>query len=68
MITKAQAMILKHGDIIILTDDSRWKINGKIKIWKSKTRSHEFKIPVKHGLYSFGYLTHDNAHLFELGD
>jgi len=92
MITKSQALNLKHGNIIlqvarlssvadtyssiidfnkrtehVLIKPLRWKINGKVQTWKSKTR-YEFKIPVKHGLYSFGYLTRDNAHLFELGE
>ena len=32
---------------------------GKTKVWK--TRPLEFKIPVKYGLYEFGYITQDNA-------
>jgi len=30
--------------------------NGKTKTWK--TRPDEFKIPVKRGLYIYGYITH----------
>jgi polyphosphate kinase 2 (PPK2 family) len=29
--------------------------NGNTKVWK--TRPDEFKIPVKYGLYEYGYLT-----------
>lgn len=40
----------------------RWRANGKCQTWK--TRPNEFKLPIKHGLYDYGYLTHENAHLF----
>ena len=40
----------------------KWKANGKCKTWK--TRPKEFKLPIKHGLYDYGYITHENAHLF----
>lgn len=41
-----------------------WRANGKCKTWK---RSPErFQLPIKHGLYSYGYITNDNAHLFEV--
>ena len=33
----------------------RWRRNGKTKLWK--TRPDQFKIPVKHGLYQYGYIT-----------
>ena len=40
-----------------------WRANGKCKTWK---RSPErFQLPIKHGLYSYGYITEENAHLFE---
>jgi len=39
----------------------RWKINGQIKLWK--TRPADFSVPIKHGLRDFGYLTQDNCHL-----
>ena len=41
-----------------------WRANGKCKTWK--TRPDEFKLPIKHGLYDYGYITHENAHLFEV--
>ena len=34
------------------------KRNGQNKLWK--TRPNEFKIPVKQGLYNFGYIDQDN--------
>lgn len=45
---------------------ARWRVNGKIKTWK--TRPDDFELPIKHGLYAFSRLTHKNAEHFELGD
>ena len=39
----------------------RWRVNGAVKTWK--TRPNEVRIPVKHGLYSYDYLTHNDLHL-----
>lgn len=41
-----------------------WRANGKCKVWKRD--KNRFQLPIKHGLYSYGYLTNDNAHLFML--
>ena len=35
------------------------RVNGKCKTWK--TRPNEFRLPVKRGLYEFGYITEKNA-------
>lgn len=40
----------------------RWRANGKCKTWKRD--SSRFQLPIKYGLYSYGYLTNENAHLF----
>jgi hypothetical protein len=41
---------------------ARWKVNGKVKTWK---RSPErVQVPVKHGLYDYGYITEDNMQFF----
>lgn len=41
-----------------------WKANGKLKTWK---RSPErFRLPIKHGLYSYGYIDDENIQLFFL--
>ena len=42
----------------------RWRRNGKTKTWK--TRPGHFQIPVKRGLYEYGYITHENAHEFHV--
>lgn len=61
MITKAQALTLKHGSILhhVSRKNSdktpmRVRVSGKVQTWK--TRPDEFKIPVKYGLYESGYV------------
>ena len=39
----------------------RWRVNGKPKTWK--TRLGEVRVPVKHGLYQYGYVTQDELDL-----
>ena len=39
-----------------------WRRNGRTKTWK--TRPGEFRIPVKYGLYQYGYIFHSTAHLY----
>lgn len=37
----------------------RWTINGKVKLWKrDKSR---VQVPIKHGLYSYAYITEYNC-------
>ena len=38
----------------------RWRINGVVKLWK--TRPNEFKCPIKRGLKQYGYFTHNEIH------
>ena len=45
---------------------TNWRASGKCKTWK--TRPEEFKLPIKYGLYESSYLTHENAHLFEVAE
>lgn len=42
------------------SDGSRLRArrNGATKTWK--TRPGDFRIPFKHGLYDYGYITQDN--------
>jgi len=35
----------------------RFRRNGKTKTWKTRS---DFRIPVKHGLYDYGYIDQDN--------
>jgi hypothetical protein len=42
----------------------RWRRNGATKRWV--TRPNAFRIPIKHGLRDYSYLTDENAHDFHL--
>lgn len=72
-ITLQQAKSLQYGDILYrITNKNadgtpqRWKVNGQVKTWK---RSPEkVKVPIKHGLYSYDYLTEDTLNLVSLND
>lgn len=62
MITLAQAKALYKGQILYHVHNrnadgspQRWKVNGQVKTWKRSPDRVE--IPLKHGLYSYGYLT-----------
>lgn len=48
--------------LIYTPDGSRWFVNGKAQTWK--TRPDEIKLPIKHGLWQYGYLTEQNMHDF----
>ena|SRR3989304_4379202 len=62
MITINQAKQLRHGQILYHTENKnadgtpqRWRVNGKVKLWKRD--SNRIEIPIKHGLYGYDYLT-----------
>jgi hypothetical protein len=38
------------------------RVTGTCQTWK--TRPNDFRLPVKHGLSTYGAITHDNAQLF----
>ena len=67
-ITLQQAKDLYVGQIIYHVTNrnsdgssQRWKVNGQVKTWK---RSPErVKVPLKHGLYSYDYLTESDLDL-----
>lgn len=40
----------------------RVRSNGACKTWK--TRPNDFRLPVKHGLYSYGYIDQDTACMY----
>jgi hypothetical protein len=71
MVTLEEAKTLKSGTILYSTEDknsdgtpARWKVNGKVKTWK---RSPErVKVPLKRGLYEYGYLDEDILQFFTL--
>lgn len=51
------------GDPQPLDKPRTWRRNGKTKVWVKSPE--KFRIPVKFGLYEYGYITEENAHLFE---
>lgn len=57
-ITLEQAKALRPGDILLDPYNRRWKVNGQVTTWK--TRPNEVRVPVKHGLYGYDYITHKN--------
>ena len=40
----------------------RWRVNGKPKTWK--TMPERVEVPLKHGLYAYGYLNERNLRDF----
>ena len=45
-----------------LAKPNKWRANGQCKTWKHDV--NRFQLPIKHGLYNYGYITNENAHLF----
>lgn len=81
MITKAQAKELRHGQELHYTGRhactrlvgprggvketiTRVRVSGQCKTWVMTPEA--FRVPVMHGLYSHGELTHDTAEDFHL--
>ena len=64
-----EAVNLEFGDIIYLIGTynydgttQRWRVNGKVKRWiRSPWR---FEIPLKRGMYQYGYITDLNMHRY----
>ena len=60
--TREQAFQLKCGEIIHETEGynrdgtcRRWRVNGKLQAYKRNPDN--FRLPLKHGLVAYGYLT-----------
>ena len=70
MITIEQAKALKPGDIIWVMSlhkepvPLKFKVNGQPKVWKRD--QHRVRVPVKHGLYTYGAITEENINLIHL--
>lgn len=80
MITREQAKSLNVGDTISQTGmcaafysprpkgivpikPIMWRVSGEVKLYNDPTC---FSIPIKHGLYTYRYITNDNAQMFDL--
>jgi len=72
-ITKAQAIdgnIFHLGECTrivgprggVTVNISECRRNGQTKTWK--TRPDNYMVPVKYGLYHYGYISHSNSHDF----
>lgn len=67
MVTYEQAISARefhYAPACTKTRVERWRRNGKTQVWK--TRAGEFSVPVKFGLKSYSYITHNNAHEFHV--
>ena len=62
---RTTGMCFEHKTLLN-KDGSRLRArqNGKIMVWK--TRPTEFRIPCKHGLRDYFYITQDNADAWEI--
>lgn len=71
--TLEDAKLLTYGQIIyqhaIKNRDGtsrRWRINGKVKTWKRNP--NKIYVPLKHGMYSYGFLDEHNVNIFSLSE
>jgi len=71
--TLSEAKNLNRDHIIYSRRDNykdgtprRWKINGKVKVWKRNPL--RVQVPLKQGLYTYNYLTEKNLNQFSLGE
>lgn len=60
--TKEEALALTYRDTLLDRCNKRWRVNGRVKTFKRD--KDRFIIPIKHGLYSYGYLTDGNKEFF----
>jgi len=69
--TLQEARQLQHGQILHYRHarnadgtPQRWRVNGAVKTWKRSPERVE--VPLKHGLYAYGYLRDDNLADFDV--
>jgi len=58
MLTFEDAKKLNPGDVLIDNVGRRWKVSGRVKLWKKPDQNGNarIRIPLKHGLYSYDAL------------
>lgn len=65
-----QQAFVPNGTTSPLDKPIKWRRNGKTKVWKSADRAEHFRVPVKYGLRTYGYIEYtfaeDNRVLFEV--
>lgn len=64
--TVNEAKTLKYRERLLDEDGRRWYVNGKVKTWK--TDPTRIRVPLKHGLYAYGYLDEHNVTEFRRED
>lgn len=57
-LTLEEAKALRSREVIIDNHGRRWYVNGAVKRWK--TDPDRIRVPLKHGLYTYGQLTNDD--------
>lgn len=69
--TLDEAKQLKIGQVLHHTINrnadgtpQRWRVNGAVKVWKRNP--NRVRVPIKHGLYAYDYLTEDDLNLLEV--
>jgi hypothetical protein len=55
-ISPDEAVRLERHEALHDEDHNNWRVNGRPKIWASG----RFRVPLKYGLYGFGYLDERN--------
>lgn len=61
--TVNDAKTLRHRETLVDSAGRRWYVNGAVKTWKKDPS--RVKVPLKHGLYVYGYLTEYNVTEYE---
>ena len=54
MLTLGEAKKLTYRDVLVDNYGKRWYVNGQVKTWKRDVS--RVRIPLKHGLYTYGAL------------
>ena len=63
MVTKEEILDTKNTHFV---DNSghTWRRNGRVKTFTSERNKHKFSLPIKHGLYAYGYINEQNCSQF----
>lgn len=61
-----EAKTLKYRERLLDNTGRRWYVNGAVKLWK--TDPTRIRVPLKHGLYQYWYLTEHNVTEFRRED
>ena len=64
MITKEEAANNRHFHYFHKGKCHNYRANGMMKTWKRNPE--RFRVPLKYGMYEYGYLTEENCSEFHL--